>query len=127
MCSHMPPPPPNRLVRVSLPASLPITSVYQPVVIVGTLHAGRHDTSMYLIDGQVRMLSAWTLETREVAAVDRQTGFATETPWQRRLRSAIGADRDRPASVPAVAAGRPGGAAGSAPDMASQSGTSAGQ
>ncbi|MBD1545360.1 DUF3299 domain-containing protein [Roseibium aggregatum] len=70
MCSHIPPPPPNQLVRVSLPQGVPTTSLYQPVQVTGTLHATPHDETIYLLDGEVRMVGSWTMVAQHAANVD---------------------------------------------------------
>lgn len=66
MCSHIPPPPPNQLVRVSLPRGLPTTSLYEPVRITGTLEPTPHDTTIFLLDGEVRMVGTWAMKTSEI-------------------------------------------------------------
>jgi len=87
MCSHIPPPPPNQLVRVALPEKLPISSLYEPVRIAGTLRPLPYDTAIFLIDGDVRMVGSWVLEPQAISTIacpeDRTTRSA--------LRRSIGA------------------------------------
>lgn len=70
MCSHIPAPPPNQLVRVSLPHGVPTTSLYQPVQVTGTLHAAPHDETIFILDGQVRMVGSWTMDARHAENVE---------------------------------------------------------
>jgi uncharacterized protein len=67
MCSHLPPPPPNQLVRVRLRAGnrMP-ASAYTPVRVSGKLHVEPSDTTIFILDGKARMLSGWTLETKAI-------------------------------------------------------------
>jgi hypothetical protein len=67
MCSHLPPPPPNQLVRVRLRAGnrMP-ASAYTPVRVSGKLHVEPSDTTIFILDGKARMLSGWTLETKVI-------------------------------------------------------------
>ena len=62
-CSHTPPPPPNNLVRLRLEDLEMPASLYTPVEVTGTLRAEGSDDTIFVLDGTVRMESAWTLET----------------------------------------------------------------
>jgi len=66
MCSHLPPPPPNQLVRVRLRADQQVESLYTPVRVSGPLHVEPYDTTVFVLDGEVRMLSGWTLDAEIV-------------------------------------------------------------
>lgn len=79
MCSHIPPPPPNQLVRVSLPQGVPTTSLYQPVQVTGILHATPHDEKIFILDGEVRMVGSWTMEA-EFAVNIEVSGEGEKTP-----------------------------------------------
>jgi len=63
MCSHLPPPPTNQLVRVRLRAGnrMP-ASAYTPVRVSGKLHVEPSDETIFILDGESRMVSGWTLE-----------------------------------------------------------------
>lgn len=69
MCSHIPPPPPNQLVRVFFPNSVPKTSLYQPIQVTGTLNATPHDETTYLLDGKVRMVGSWSMDAQQATVV----------------------------------------------------------
>ena len=66
MCSHLPPPPPNQLVLVRLRADQQVESLYTPVRVSGPLHVEPYDTTVFVLDGEVRMLSGWTLDAEIV-------------------------------------------------------------
>ncbi len=68
MCSHLPPPPPNQLVRVKLRADQgsQSQSLYVPVRISGALHVEKSDATIFILDGKARMLSGWTLEAKTI-------------------------------------------------------------
>ena len=70
VCNHLPPPPPNQLVRL-LMKDLPETGgSCVPAVIQGTLRAEETRYEVVVIDHSLPMWSAWTLETNEVSVVD---------------------------------------------------------
>lgn len=66
MCSHLPPPPPNQLVRVRLRADQQVESLYLPVRVSGLLQVEPSDETIFILDGDSRMLSGWTLDAETV-------------------------------------------------------------
>lgn len=62
MCSHMPAPPPNELVRLYFRSENGTGSIYLPVSVTGTLRAEASDDTIGLLDGMVRMQSLWRLD-----------------------------------------------------------------
>lgn len=66
MCSHLPSPPPNELVRVKLKDSPQGQSLYVPVQVSGLLRVEPSDATIFILDGQSRMLSGWTLDANTV-------------------------------------------------------------
>ena len=90
MCSHIPPPPPNRLVRVTLPKDLPTTSLYEPVTITGTLRPKHYDTTVFLLDGEVRMVGRWGLELQKLRKIRPNEDHITSSAMQRRFRASLG-------------------------------------
>ncbi len=62
MCSHIPAPPPNKLVRLYYDPEMGIGSIYLPVRVTGTLRAEASDETIHLLDGMVRMQSLWRLD-----------------------------------------------------------------
>jgi hypothetical protein len=80
LCSHLPPPPPNQLLRVRLvEATLPErTNLYTPVRVTGTLDAAATDETIFVLDGDVRMISNWTLEARVADLLGPAPSFAKD-------------------------------------------------
>ncbi|WP_223429015.1 DUF3299 domain-containing protein [Tateyamaria pelophila] len=70
MCSHLPPPPPNQLVRVRLRADQQVESLYLPVRVTGLLRVEPSDETIFVLDGESRMLSGWTLYAETVDLTD---------------------------------------------------------
>ena len=66
MYSHLPPPPPNQLVRVRLRADQQVESLYTPVRVSGLLRVEPSDETIFILDGDSRMLSGWTLDAETV-------------------------------------------------------------
>jgi len=62
MCSHLPTPPPNKLVRVRLLDNPQGQSLYVPVRVTGLLRAEPSVATIFILDGEVRMASGWTLD-----------------------------------------------------------------
>lgn len=66
MCSHLPAPPPNQLVRVRLLDDPKSQSLYLPVRVTGQLRVEAMDATIFILDGEARMLSGWTLDANTV-------------------------------------------------------------
>jgi hypothetical protein len=66
MCSHLPPPPPNQLVRVRLLDDPKGQSLYVPVQVSGLLRIEASDNTIFILDGEARMISGWTLYANTV-------------------------------------------------------------
>ncbi|WP_209599452.1 DUF3299 domain-containing protein [Ruegeria sp. HKCCSP351] len=66
MCSHMPPPPPNQLIRVTFDAGSPARSLYTPVTVTGLLAPQESNETIFVLDGEARMASMWNLEATQV-------------------------------------------------------------
>jgi len=66
MCSHLPPPSPNKLVRVRLLDDPQGQSLYVPVRVSGRLRVEASDATIFILDGEARMLSGWTLDASSV-------------------------------------------------------------
>ena len=84
MCSHLPTPPPNKLVRVRLLDDPKSESVYVPVQVSGQLRAEESDATIYVVDGEARMFSGWTLyantvDRREDLGVNGAVGASEKT------------------------------------------------
>ena len=66
MCSHLPPPSPNKLVRVRLLDDPKGQSLYVGVQVSGLLRSEESDATIYILDGEARMVSGWTLYANTV-------------------------------------------------------------
>lgn len=67
MCSHLPAPPPNELVRLRFDPSMAVDSIYLPVRVTGTLRTDASDETVHLLDGFIRMQSQWRLDASAIA------------------------------------------------------------
>ena len=66
MCSHVPPPPPNQMVRLRLSDSWTPSTVYEPIVVTGQIRIEPTQKEMLVVDGPVLMKAAFTLEVDDV-------------------------------------------------------------
>jgi hypothetical protein len=80
VCNHLPPPPPNQLVRLLMKDAPEVGGSCAPAAVRGTLRAEETQYEVIVIDHSLAMWSAWTLETHDVRVVDR---FASDTPIPR--------------------------------------------
>jgi hypothetical protein len=83
VCNHLPPPPPNQLVRLRLEEVPEMTGSCVPAVVGGTLRAEETHHEVIVIDHSLPMWSAWTLETKVVRAVGSSTSIGHERSVQR--------------------------------------------
>ena len=99
MCSHMPPPDPNQLIRLRLSDDWSPARVHEPVRVVGQLQIIPTTELFSVVDGAVAMVATWQLEVERA-----DTTFATggevpvENEWVEALRGKI-----RNASTPTEA------------------------
>ena len=89
MCGHTPPPPPNQLVRVQLNASLPHRSLYQPLEVTGFLRVEDSIETVFVLDGDVRMISRWMLDSLSVSLKQQDVRHSNLSPWAHRLRRSL--------------------------------------
>jgi hypothetical protein len=83
LCSHLPVPPPNQLVRVRFTgAGVPQVTLYTPMRIAGTLRDDMTDETIFVLDGEVRMVSRWTLAARNVAVEAGPDSVAAFADWR---------------------------------------------
>jgi len=73
MCSHMPAPDPNQMIRYTLSTNWEAGYVYEPVLLTGTLALKTTKQEISLLDGQVDMLAAFEMEVTEVRSLDRES------------------------------------------------------
>jgi hypothetical protein len=70
VCNHLPPPPPNQLVRLLMEELLKAGGSCVPAVVRGTLRAEETRHEVIVIDHSLPMWSAWTIETEDVRVAD---------------------------------------------------------
>lgn len=70
MCSHMPAPDPNQMIRYSLSTDWQAGYVYEPVQLIGTLTLETTKQEITLLDGQIDMLASFQMEVTEVRRLD---------------------------------------------------------
>jgi hypothetical protein len=69
VCNHLPPPPPNQLVRLLMKNAPETGGSCVPAAVRGTLRAEETRYEVIVIDHSLPMWSAWTLEADDVRAV----------------------------------------------------------
>ena len=99
MCSHVPPPPPNQMVRLRLSESWAPSTVYEPIVVTGQIRIEPTQKEMLVVDGPVLMKAAFTLEVDDVQTFGPiQTSEEAATNRERvlmgRIKATGGASRD---------------------------------
>lgn len=95
MCSHMPPPPPNQMVRVRLPDGWTPTSIYEPMRVTGVLSVVRSERQIMVVDGMVPMRASFSMDVSEVQSFrSTQTSEDATNAWveqmAQRLRNTTG-------------------------------------
>ena len=65
-CIHVPPPPPNQLVQVSLSEPMISTELYFPVWVSGILHAQHDQTLLALVDGEAQVPTGYKIPNATV-------------------------------------------------------------
>lgn len=90
MCSHMPPPMPNQLIRVRLKTDWTPQALYQPVRLSGRLQIDPSEQVIRVVDGPVPMKATWRLdassaETFTTAATPASGG----SEWVEKLRNSL--------------------------------------
>ena len=66
MCSHMPPPPPNQMVRVRWHDVWRPRFIYEPVRLTGRLVIDPNERSIVVVDGSVPMRATYTMEAVDI-------------------------------------------------------------
>ncbi|MDX1718295.1 MAG: DUF3299 domain-containing protein [Anderseniella sp.] len=66
MCSHMPPPPPNQMVRLRLPDNWRPNAIYQPVQVSGLLSIDPTTRTILVVDGLVPMHATFSMDVSNI-------------------------------------------------------------
>jgi len=72
MCSHMPAPDPNQMIRYRLQADWRPDHVYEPVLLIGRLSLKTTKQEITLLDGQVDMIASFELEVTEARSLPQE-------------------------------------------------------
>jgi hypothetical protein len=73
MCSHMPAPDPNQMIRYKLDTDYVAKDIYEPVELTGRLSLKMTRQEITLLDGQVEMLAAFEMDVTNVRRLEEQT------------------------------------------------------
>ena len=85
MCSHMPPPSPNQMVRVRWQDEWRPRFIYEPVRLTGRLSIEPNERSIVVVDGLVPMRATYTMD---VVEIENMSLFQPTRGVQRQLGSA---------------------------------------
>ncbi len=92
MCSHMPPPPPNQMIRVRLNGDWTPSYFHEPVRLTGTLTIDPSVQNMMVVDGLMPMSATFQLETDTVETLETE---ADRLEWKQRAADRIRAAGNR--------------------------------
>ncbi len=67
-CVHTPPPPPNQIVHVKVDAAYEMTSLFEPVWVIGKLATSATKKSLYMVDGSSDIEVGYSLRGAKVEA-----------------------------------------------------------
>jgi hypothetical protein len=85
MCSHMPPPSPNQMVRVRWQDEWRPRFIYEPVRLTGRLVIDPNERSIVVVDGLVSMQATYTMD---VVEIEPMSLFQPTSSVQRQLSGA---------------------------------------
>lgn len=70
MCSHIPPPDPNQMIRYTLTTDWRAGQLYQPVLLTGRLALNQSRVPISLVDGYVEMIASFDMDVTDVRPLD---------------------------------------------------------
>lgn len=73
MCSHVPPPPPNQMVRLHLSDGWKPAMIHEPVVVTGQLQIDPSERQMLVVDGFIQMKATFSMDVTEVQTFGRSS------------------------------------------------------
>lgn len=88
MCSHMPPPNPNQMIRVRMTGDWRPAFVHEPVRLTGRLSIDPSDEVFHVVDGPVQMNATFLMAAEKVetlADMRAQKDPAARRDWARQL------------------------------------------
>ncbi len=92
MCSHMPPPPPNQMIRVRLNGDWAPSYFHEPVRLTGKLTIDPSVQDMMVVDGLMPMNATFQLDTERVETLETE---ADRLEWKQRAADRIRAAGNR--------------------------------
>ncbi len=92
MCSHMPPPPPNQMIRVRLNGDWTPSYFHEPVRLTGVLTINPSVQNMMVVDGLMPMNATFQLETELIETLETE---ADRLEWKQRAADRIRAAGNR--------------------------------
>ncbi|WP_282152390.1 DUF3299 domain-containing protein [Ruegeria atlantica] len=92
MCSHMPPPPPNQMIRVRLNGDWTPSYFHEPVRLTGKLTIDPTVQNMMVVDGLMHMNATYQLDTERVETLETE---ADGLEWKQRAADRIRAAGSR--------------------------------
>jgi len=91
MCSHMPPPIPNQMIRVRLETDWTPAYMHQPVRLTGKIHIDPSERVFQVVDGDVAMKATWRMDASKVEDFKPAATAAAAggSDWVEQLRSKL--------------------------------------
>lgn len=80
MCSHIPPPDPNQMIRAEVSADWTQMGLYEPVQVTGRLSVAPSEREMVVLDGPVAMRATFRMQVKEVMSLAPAGGLTPPTP-----------------------------------------------
>ena len=97
MCSHVPPPNPNQMIRARLSGDWSPSMLHEPVRLTGQLLAQETQHSFRIVDGDVPMQSSFVMEVAEVETFkDLQANAEATNAWAQKLADDLRASGQLP-------------------------------
>jgi hypothetical protein len=84
LCSHVPPPPPNQAVLITLKEPYRLSETYETVSVTGVLKPALEKTQLFILDGVSVIESGYTIGSARVAPADKVIGAEPQlksNPW----------------------------------------------
>lgn len=79
MCSHVPAPPANNMVRLMLPRGEITPRLYEKIRVSGKIQIEPNSRKMFLVDGLKVMDATWSLTTEEMNRLPERSLFASHS------------------------------------------------
>lgn len=94
MCSHMPPPNANQMVRARLGSDWQPSYIHEPVRLTGQLRIANSEHAFNVVDGQVQMRASFVMEVDRIETLeDMRTASEGSTEWAKQIAANLKAAR----------------------------------